>query len=1119
MAVLQPDNEQSTALPASDLQAFFEHAPTSMVVVLPDDPQFTIAAATDAYLAATGVRREEIVGHGMFEVFPDNPDDPATDGVHNLRASFRRAIATRNPDRMPLQRYDVERPTEGGFAECYLNPLNTPVLGADGRTAYIIHSVENVTEKVLSDKSMQAARLQLETSERRLRQVAETTGLGLIIADPGGGISYMNSAMRQLLGYDEEEVAAGLVRWDQLTPAEFGDRDAAALRDVLATGKCAPFEKVYIAKDGRRVPVLVGASLLESVNGRTEMAAFILDLTERKQSQKDAILVKLDDAVRPLTDSEEIMQTVARLLGQSLQADNVAYCSFEEDEETFEIRRDFTQPGVKSIVGRYQAAQLGQAFAQSIRANLPYVVEDIENDPGKAEVRATYRQLDVGACIAMPLHKAERLAAAMAVHQRTARRWLPDEIDLVHLIANRCWESIERARLQEDLRRAERRQAVLLKLMEGQRETSDPEAMMRAASEAVGNYLHVDRSGFFELLRNESLDFKGGWTAGRLPLLNGDFPAAGIGSLYLNEIRAGRTLGIGDARMDPLTADSQSEAIGAVALIVGPIIRNGRRHAGFYVNHAEPRAWPEEEISFVHEVGEQTWDAVERVRAEIALRKSEERLTFALDAGEGVGAWDWDIQSDLVHSNRRFAEFYSVDPSRAAAGAPIAEFLMGIHPSDRARMSDKVQEAIERGGDYAEEYRLARSDGEVRWIYCRGRVYRDEAGTPVRFPGVVFDITERKKAEAELRRQWNLFDTALSNTPDFTYIFNLEGRFTYVNRPLLDLLQRSLDETVGKNFFELEYPLELAERLQRQICEVINTQASVRDETPFTGPAGETRYYEYIFVPVFTGDGRVEAVAGSTRDITEHQQASAGLRQSNMDLARANRELEEFAYVASHDLQEPLRMVNIYTHLILRQLDLKDENLTQYAQFVQQGVVRMERLLRDLLTFSRTVHSEELSVGTADLSVSLGEAVAVLKKQIEESGAVISVEPLPTVQGETGQMAHVFQNLLSNALKYSRSEVKPTIHISSEQNGEEWIISVRDNGIGFSPRYSEHIFGLFKRLHREEYPGTGLGLAICQRIVERYGGRMWAEGRPGDGAKFFFALRQPQRIEDVADAN
>jgi len=166
----------------------------------------------------------------------------------------------------------------------------------------------------------------------------------------------------------------------------------------------------------------------------------------------------------------------------------------------------------------------------------------------------------------------------------------------------------------------------------------------------------------------------------------------------------------------------------------------------------------------------------------------------------------------------------------------------------------------------------------------------------------------------------------------------------------------------------------------------------------------------------------------------------------------------------------------------------------------------METLLKDLLTFSRTVHSEALPIGTADLSISLTEAVKMLSDQIEESGAVITSEALPSVRGDTPQMAHVFQNLLSNALKYRKKELPPKISIWAEQQDREWIVAVQDNGIGFEPKYAERIFGLFKRLHGAEYPGTGLGLAICQRIVQRYGGRMWAEGTLGEGATLRFSL-------------
>jgi light-regulated signal transduction histidine kinase (bacteriophytochrome) len=210
--------------------------------------------------------------------------------------------------------------------------------------------------------------------------------------------------------------------------------------------------------------------------------------------------------------------------------------------------------------------------------------------------------------------------------------------------------------------------------------------------------------------------------------------------------------------------------------------------------------------------------------------------------------------------------------------------------------------------------------------------------------------------------------------------------------------------------------------------------------------------------------------------------------------------------VASHDLQEPLRIVNIYTQMILRDLGSEKPSLVQYGSFVQQGIRRMDALIHGLLTFSRAVHADELPLAPADLTAALAEALAVLKNRIEECGATVTFESLPQVRGDASQLAHVFQNLLSNALKYRKTEVPAQIHISGHQEGSYYTITVRDNGIGFEPQYAERIFGLFKRLHKDEYPGTGLGLAICKRIVERYGGRIWAESTLGEGATFHFSL-------------
>jgi signal transduction histidine kinase len=234
------------------------------------------------------------------------------------------------------------------------------------------------------------------------------------------------------------------------------------------------------------------------------------------------------------------------------------------------------------------------------------------------------------------------------------------------------------------------------------------------------------------------------------------------------------------------------------------------------------------------------------------------------------------------------------------------------------------------------------------------------------------------------------------------------------------------------------------------------------------------------------------------------------LKQTNGELTRVNRELEEFAYVASHDLQEPLRMINIYTQLIVDKTGSEDADLSQYAGFIEQGVTRMERLIQDLLMFSRIVNTDGVSsegspVG-ADLATSLSEATSLLHTPIQENAVVIDAGPLPRVRGDSRQFAHVFQNLISNSIKYRKKTEPPRIEISARECEGEWITAVRDNGIGFDQQYADRIFGLFKRLHKDEYPGTGLGLAICRRIVERYGGRMWATSNDGSGSTFYFAL-------------
>jgi PAS domain S-box-containing protein len=341
-----------------------------------------------------------------------------------------------------------------------------------------------------------------------------------------------------------------------------------------------------------------------------------------------------------------------------------------------------------------------------------------------------------------------------------------------------------------------------------------------------------------------------------------------------------------------------------------------------------------------------------------------------------------------------------------------------------------------------------------------------------------------------------------------------EGKITDVNEATEQATGMPRSELIGSDFSNyFTEPDKAREGYQRVISDgyIRDYPLAMRHTS---GRATDVLYNATVYR---NGAGEVQGVFAAARDITERKRVEAELvrhrehleelvGQRTEDLARSNRDLEQFAYVASHDLQEPLRAVGGFVGLLQQRYQGKlDEKADSYIGSAVDGVTRMQTLIGDLLSYSR-VGTKGKAMEPTDTRESLNDALTNLHASIEESGAVIQVDPVPTVPADAIQLTQLYQNLIANAIKF-RSDRPPEIHVGARREQDAWLFWVRDNGIGIDAQYAERIFLIFQRLHtRKMYPGTGIGLAICKRIVERHGGSIWVESQPGQGSTFYFTL-------------
>jgi len=502
-------------------------------------------------------------------------------------------------------------------------------------------------------------------------------------------------------------------------------------------------------------------------------------------------------------------------------------------------------------------------------------------------------------------------------------------------------------------------------------------------------------------------------------------------------------------------------------------------------------------------------DITARKHAEEALRESEARYrsTFEL-AGSGIAHIGLDRK--FIRANRRLCEILGY-PEHELVGKTGRQIS---HPDDLDVINAQRKRLYAGEIDHVRlEKRYLRKDGSTVWVAFSMVLERDAEGRPAYEIAIFDDITERKRAERALRESEERFRSLTQLSSDWYWEQDETFALRFMSQRMGEKTGLAASAFIGRKRWD-QPALNLGdEDWARHRAQLERREPFREFEMERANPAGGTRWVSVTGEPVYDENGKFRGYRGVGSDVTERKRAEAELRRAHDELAkkaeeleRSNAELEQFAYVASHDLQEPLRMVSSYTQLLARRYkDQLPAEAQEFMHFTVDGAARMKQLIEDLLAYSR-VGTKGKELVPVSLEAPLKRALTNLRTAIEESGATVSADALPTVDADEVQLAQVFQNLIGNALKF-RGKAAPRIHVGAAEQAGEWQISIADNGIGIEPQYFERIFMLFQRLHAMgEYPGTGIGLAICKKVAERHGGRIWVSSTPGAGSTFHFTL-------------
>jgi PAS domain S-box-containing protein len=886
---------------------------------------------------------------------------------------------------------------------------------------------------------------------------------------------------------------------DVQTDPRFADAERAQL---LAT-EIAAFVEVPLIKEGHWVATFGIHSAMPRIWTRDEIELvevtaermWVADARARAEEalgrigERRAFLRKLNDTIRPLGDPARILAETCRLLGTYLRVNRVTYGEIEGDYCT--IVDDYVD-GLPSQAGRFQWTEFGGSRTEDILRGGTLFVNDTSTEPHTAAEREALQAAGIGAYICPLLVKDGRFVGSFGIHSREPRVWTADEIALAGDVADRIWATLEHRKAEAELRANEERLEFLLRLNDALRPLSDPGEVQATAARLLGQHLGATRVGYAEIDGGEYKILRE-YTQGVAPLA-GQSPGITLSEEMLAALRRGETLVVNDAQTDPRLRDSHRATLQTrqIAAFIGTaLFKGGRMVAAFGANHVRPRVWTSSEVELVHDVAERTWDAVERARAEAALREQKQRLRLALEASAG-GSWTWVAATNQVDWDERFRSLYGFapdDPATPDAWIPL------VHDDDRPRVLALLDEILTSTtkDSWENTFRIVRPDGTVAWIQSRGRADRDADGKVTRLSGLDLDFSQhRRSEEARQARRDEEHDralrTLLETATQGIVSVDAQGMIATANHAFEAMFRWAPGDLIGQPIERLMPSVFRDGHQRRGGLHLVGVR---RDGSTFPIEVSVNH------VPT-RGGGRAFAFV---TDITDRERAASALQERTAELEYRTTQLSRMAWDLTLAEQRAREQIAKTLHDGLQQqLVIATLNLEQQLKRDSDGgaapselICEAKHQLDEAIAAARSLNFElfppvlqrsGLPAALKWLADWTHDKYKIEVRVAADPGADSGRKDVRTLLFES------VRELLFNAVKHARAD-RVSLELALDPE-DQLCITVSDQGIGFDPAELDD---------RSKAGEVGWGLFSIRERLTLLGGRVEIDSAAGKGTQ------------------